>query len=118
MDLNLNTMNKIKIIRNPENKTLKEIVDKELNKKEVKPITWADLKLTKNKEITDKYSVWYLDYLLLSITDSYTESVIPMIDSFLDNISYFERKGYNVDLWLKKYNIVMNRRNAVKGNYL
>jgi len=109
-------MGKIKLVKNLENKTLKELVEEEL--KEKPKYTWKDLKLTKNKELTNKYIVWYLDSLLLRIVDSYFTDVNPEINAFLYNIEHLEKKGHNIDEWLIKYNIVMNRRASVKGNYL
>ena len=99
-------MGKIKLVKNLENKTLKELVEEEL--KEKPKYTWKDLKLTKNKELTNKYIVWYLDSLLLRIVDSYFTDVNPEINAFLDNIELLERKGYYINGYLQKYNAIMS----------
>jgi len=107
-------MSRIRIISNPENKPLDVLVKEELSKPRV---TWKDLKIKRRKEI-DKHMVLYLDYLLLRIVDAYFVDVRDEINAFIQHIEYFERHNYYVNGWLKKYNVVMERRRQVKGLYL
>lgn len=103
-------MGKIKMGGNPENKTLMEIVKEAMKEKEPKEkkLTFNDLK--KRKVILDKYDLWYMDWLLLKIIDSYFKDVSDYARLYLDRLEFYERKGYYIDALLDKYNYILDMR--------
>lgn len=107
-------MSKIKIVQNPENKSLKELVDEELKKKEQPKVTVKDLK--NRKCLIDKYNIMFLDWLLIDIIDNFfnDERVEENKKLFINRMEFYERQGYLIDNWLVKYNWALDYRANLK----
>ena len=67
------------------------------------------------KEITDKWDIMYLDWLLIKIIDSFFSDVSSYASVFLNKVKYLESKGYYVDDWLKKYSLITSYRKKITG---
>jgi hypothetical protein len=96
----------ITTIENLGRKRLEEIV-KETG--EQRRYVGADLK-EKRKSITDKTEIMYLDWCLIKILDAYFDDVSDYADNFLQHMEHLEKKGYFIDDYLIKYNMVVERR--------